>query len=124
MASTRQQKMARVLRDELSRIIREEVNDPRLGLVSITGVDVAPDMKSARVYVSVYGSQDEQQQSLDVLVRASGFLRGEFGRQINLRYTPQLFFELDTSLERGARVVELLHEIEKEQQKEHHEDQA
>lgn len=112
MASTRIQKMAKLLKEELSRIIREEINDPRLGFVSITDIELTPDLHVAHIHISAYGTAEEQQSSMDVLHRASGFLRGELGRQVELRYTPELRFHLDTSLERGARVVELLREIE------------
>lgn len=112
MASTRMQKVARLLKEELSRIIREEVNDPRLGFISITDIELPPDLHVARVFISAYGTPEEQASSMAVLERAAGFLRGELSRQIDMRYTPELRFQLDTSLERGARVFELLHEIE------------
>ncbi|HEX2951867.1 MAG TPA: 30S ribosome-binding factor RbfA [Armatimonadota bacterium] len=112
MASTRTQKMSRLLRDELSRIIREEINDPRLGFISITDVEMTPDLRVAHVHISAYGTPEEQANSMGVLDRASGFLRGELGRQIDIRYIPELRFHLDKSLERGSRVVELLREIE------------
>lgn len=112
MASTRAQKMARLLRDELSRIIREEVNDPRLGFISITEIEMTPDLHVAHIYISAYGTPEEQNNSMGVLERAASFLRGELGRQIELRYIPELKFHLDRSLERGSQVVELLRQIE------------
>jgi ribosome-binding factor A len=112
MASTRLQRVARLLKEELSRIIRAEIDDPRLGMVSITDVDVAPDLRAAEIFVSVYGDADAQAASIAVLERASKYLRGVLGREIEMRYTPELHFHLDHSLERGARVLELLHEIE------------
>lgn len=108
MGSTRQQRMSRLLREELSRIIREEINDPRLGLISITEIELTPDFRAARIYISAYGTPEEQQASMDVLDRAKGFLRGELSRQLDLRHTPEIGFQLDPSLERGARVFELL----------------
>ncbi|HOF89937.1 MAG TPA: 30S ribosome-binding factor RbfA [Armatimonadota bacterium] len=115
MASTRLQRVGRVIKEELSRIIREEIDDPRLGLVSITGVEVTPDLRIAHVHVSVYGDEAQRKMSLGILDRASRFLRGVLGREIELRYTPELHFHLDTSLERGARIFELLHEIKTEE---------
>jgi len=107
--------VGRVIKEELSRIIREEIDDPRLGLVSITGVEVTPDLRIAHVHVSVYGDEAQRKMSLGILDRASRFLRGVLGREIELRYTPELHFHLDTSLERGARIFELLHEIKTEE---------
>ncbi|MHB9131989.1 MAG: 30S ribosome-binding factor RbfA [Armatimonadota bacterium] len=112
MASTRKQKMVRVLRDELSRIIREEMNDPRLGLVSITDIELTPDLRVAQIYFSVYGTPEEQQESMAALDRASRFLRGELSRQLDMRHTPELHFHLDRSLERGAHVFELISKLE------------
>lgn len=111
MASTRLQKVSRMLREELSRIIREEINDPRLGFISITDIELTSDLKTATVYISAYGTPEEQKESMDVLFRATGFLRGELGRQVELRYTPELNFHLDKSIERGARIFELLNEV-------------
>lgn len=124
MASTRIQKVSRLLREELSRIIREEMNDPRLGFISITEVELPPDLHVAHVHISAFGSPEEQQNSMDVLDRAAGFLRGELSRQVDMRYTPELRFHLDTSLERGSRVFELLKEIEPMLPKEESDDKS
>ena len=108
MASTREQRMKRLLKEELSRIIRKEMNDPRLGLMSITDVELTPDYRVANIYISIYGTPEEQETSMLVLTGASRFLRGELGKQIDLRYTPELRFHIDRSIERGSRVFELL----------------
>lgn len=111
MGSTRLQKMARLLKEELSRIIREEINDPRLGFISITEIEVSHDLGFADIYISAYGTDEEEAASIAVLERASGFLRGELGRQIEIRHIPELHFHLDKSLQRGFKVVELLRQI-------------
>lgn len=111
MSSTRQQRVASMLKEELSRIIREEMNDPRLGFISITDIQVASDLRTAHVYISVYGTPEEQKASVDALEHARGYMRTTLGKEINMRYTPELHFHLDTSIERGARVFELLKEI-------------
>ena len=110
MSATRIQKMTRLLKEELSRIIREEINDPRLGFVSITDIELQQDFRIANVYLSVYGTPEEQETSMNVLIGASRFLRGELSRQVDLRHTPELHFHLDKSIERGARIFELLKE--------------
>lgn len=126
MASTRMQRMSRLLKEELSRIIREEINDPRLGFISILDVQMTPDFRIAHVYVSVYGTPEQQNDSIAVLDRASRFLRGVLGNQVEMRYTPELHFHLDRSIERGARIFELLKEAppaeEKEENKEENAD--
>lgn len=112
MASTRQQRMARVLRDEISRILREDLHDPRVGFVSITDIELTPDLHMANIFVSVYGEDEEQQKTITALERATGFIRGELGRQLHdLRFIPELRFRLDPSLARGARVLELLRQV-------------
>lgn len=112
MSTTRQQKMAKVLKEELSRIIREEMNDPRLGLLSITDINLTPDLHTAHVYVSVYGTPEEQQASIAALEGARRYLRGVLGKEVEMRYTPELVFHLDHSLERGAHIFELLKQVE------------
>jgi ribosome-binding factor A len=112
MGSTRLQKVSRLLKEELSRIIREEMNDPRLGLVSITEVEMTPDLKIAHIYISAYGTPEEQADSMTALTRGSRFLRGELGKQVEMRHTPELHFHQDRSIERGARVFELLRQVQ------------
>lgn len=112
MASTRQQKVSKMLREELSLIIRRDINDPRLGFISITEVEMTHDFHTAHIYISAYGTEEEQTNSMQVLERAAGFLRGGIGRSLDMRFTPELCFHLDTSLARGARVFELLNKID------------
>ena len=112
MSSTRLQRMGKLLKEELSRIIREEINDPRLGFVSITDVEMTPDLHVAHIYVSVYGSPEEQEMSVGVLERANRFLRGELGKQVEMRYTPELHFHLDLSIERGVKMYTMLKDLE------------
>jgi ribosome-binding factor A len=116
MSATRLQRIGRLIQEELSSIIRREVDDPRLGLISITGVEVTTDLRIAHVYVSVYGEPEQQQMSISILDRANRFLRGMLGKVIEIRHTPELHFHLDTSLERGARIFELLHEVQAEKE--------
>lgn len=114
MASTRVQRITKMLKEEMSRIIRVEINDPRLGFLSITDVEMTPDLRVAHIYVSVYGTPEEQDATIGVLERASRFLRGELGKQVEMRYTPELHFHLDRSIERGAHIFDLLHHINTE----------
>jgi len=88
-----------------------ELKDPRIGLVTVTGVDTAPDLRHAVVYVSVLGSARRRKASLQGLAAAHGLLQGRLARQLRLRRTPQLTFEYDPSVERGVRMTQLIDEL-------------
>ena len=88
-----------------------ELKDPRIGLVTVTGVDTAPDLRHATVYVSVLGSARRRQASLQGLTAAHGLLQGRLARQLRLKRTPQLTFEYDPSVERGVRMTRLIDEL-------------
>jgi len=88
-----------------------ELKDPRIGLVTVTGVDTAPDLRRATVYVSVLGSARKRQTTLQGLAAAHGLLQGRLARQLRLKRTPQLTFEYDPSVERGVRMTQLIDEL-------------
>ena len=108
MPTVRQAKVAEMIKRALAEVLHREMRDPRLAMVSITDVDVARDFTAAKVFVSVIGDQAEKEDALHALQGASGFLRGQLGKAIDLRTVPTLAFEYDTGIERGARVFELL----------------
>lgn len=113
--SRRQEKVNDLLREVLSEIVQREVKDPRLGFISVTGVEVAQDLSSAKVFVSVMGDDAQQKDSIAVLQRAKGFLRSELARRVrSMRHTPELIFKLDTSVQHGTRVFELLEQVKRE----------
>lgn len=109
--SRRSQRVADLVRAELSRLVLTEAHDPELRRVTITDVEMPPDLKSARVFFSCLGGDDEREKASDALRRAAGYLRREVGQRCRLRYAPELHFVADLSLERGARIEELLHEV-------------
>lgn len=101
-----------LLRLEISELLLREVQDPRLGvLLSVTQVDTSPDLKRARVFVSVMGSEAERREALRGLRSAAPFVRRELAHRLDLRSIPEVSFHLDDSLERGARVLEILREV-------------
>jgi len=108
MTVRRGERMADLIRAELARALREEVRDPSLGFVTLTAVDLSPDLRSARVYVSVLDADAER--TLDGLRRATPFLRRTLARNAGLRFTPDLRFVFDPSLARGSRIERLLRE--------------
>ena len=100
------------VREEIMQIIRRDLKDPRIGFVSITEVRMSPDLRSARVRVSVLGDEDEARATLAGLRSASGLIRHEIGRRLqNLKFTPDLRFELDPSIEYSVRISKTLREI-------------
>jgi ribosome-binding factor A len=107
----RSQRVADVVRAELSRLILLEAHDPDLRQVTVTDVEMPPDLRSARVYFSCLGGDDEREKAGAALRRAAGYLRREVGQRCQLRYAPELHFTDDRSLERGARIEELLHQV-------------
>ena len=88
-----------------------ELKDPRIGLVTVTGVDTTPDLRHATVYVSVLGNERRRQATLRALTAAHGLLQGRLARQLRLKRTPQLSFEYDQSVERGVRMTRLIDEL-------------
>jgi len=99
------------LKRELSELIRSEVRDPRVGAVTITGVDTAADLGSARVYVRAVGGHAELADSLEGLEAAAPFLRGTLGRSLRLRKIPELRFREDRSYQQALRIEEILSEV-------------
>lgn len=114
MPSIRQARVAEMIKRELAEIFQREMRDPRLSLISVNEVEVAPDLSVAKVFVSAIGDDQKKAEALKALQGASGFLRGQLGHRIELRSVPALQFRYDTGVERGARMFELLREEERE----------
>jgi ribosome-binding factor A len=103
------------LRADLADLIVREVKDPRLaGLVTVTDVDLSPDLRHAKVFVSVLGSEDDRKHSLAALRSATGFLRSQIAARLTTKRAPDLQFALDASIERGERIMQLIREVERE----------
>ena len=109
--SRRSSRVSDLVRAELSRLVLIEARDPELKRVTITDVEMPPDLKSAKVFFSCLGGDAEREKAGEALRRAAGYLRREVGQRCGLRYAPELKFMSDLSLERGARVEELLHQV-------------
>jgi len=107
-------RVAEQIRQEIIPIVEYELNDSRIGFVTVTDVEVTPDLKLAKIFVSVMpgeeGNEKEKETSLQALNHAAGYIRRELGARLRLRYTPQLSFLYDHSIERGNRIEELLKE--------------
>ena len=104
-----------LLREELTDIIRREVKDPRVGFMSITNVDVTPDLRSARVFVSVLGTGEEREKTLDALRSAAKFIRFHLKPRLRMRQIPDLEFRDDRSMEYAEQISATLREIKQSQ---------
>lgn len=101
-----------LLREEMTSIITRDVDDPRIGFTTITDVQTAPDLRHAKVLVSVIGRAEERQATVAALGRAMPFVRHELGKRLRLKRIPEFHLELDESVERGTRILHLLDELE------------
>jgi ribosome-binding factor A len=106
--------MASQIRREVSQMLMGGIKDERVshGLVSVTSVVVAGDLQHCKIFVSVFGSADDQSQAMEGLASASSFVKGELGRRLKMRRTPELVFVLDRGFERSANVLGILHQLE------------
>lgn len=109
--SFRPERLAEAIKKEISELLREELKDPRIGFVSITSVEVSKDLRYANVFASVFGDPAKQKSCIEALQKAQGFIRGELGRRIRLRYTPEITFKLDHSISHGSRIIALMEEV-------------
>jgi len=108
-----------LIRQEICELLRRQVKDPRLGnFIAITGVSTSPDLRHAKVFVSRIGNEEEKQETLSVLVAASGFFRNELAKRLRLRRIPELSFQRDDSIERGEYLLKLIDEVSTERRTE------
>jgi ribosome-binding factor A len=111
MTSRRLLKAAEAVREVVSMAILTDLRDPRVQNVTVTGVEVAPDMRSAKVLVSVMADEGKQHLCLKGLQNASGYLQSQLAKKIDTRYTPRLTFELDQGLKKSLEVAKILHDL-------------
>jgi ribosome-binding factor A len=107
-AKYHRERLGEALREEIETIVEGELGDPRIGLANVTAVEIAEDSRSARIYVSVEGSEEDVERSLGGLTAAVGFIRREVAENLRLRRPPELYFQLDRSHKYGTRIDELL----------------
>ncbi len=111
MTGHRASRVGEAIKKEVTQMLGNELKDPRIGFVTVTAVEASQDLSHARIFVSVYGSDEQKVQTLQALNKAKGFVRSELGKRIRLRYTPEVEFRFDESIERGARIMELLNKV-------------
>jgi len=111
LVTRRTRQVGEFLREELTDIIRREVKDPRIGFMSVTRVDVTPDLRYAAVYISVLGTDEEREETLKALRSASGFIRHHLKPRLRMRQIPELEFRDDRSMEHAEQIARTLREI-------------
>lgn len=104
----RTDRLNEVIKKEIWELILREIKDPRIGFITLTRVVLSEDLRQAKVYVSIYGKEEEKKETCNGLKSASGFIRGELGKRLNLRYTPKIDFILDSSIEYGSHISQIL----------------
>jgi ribosome-binding factor A len=112
MQGKRSDRVGALLRSTLGELLLRDIKDPRVGMVTITDVELSADLKHARVFVSVLGDATARQRSLDGLASARPYIQSQVGRRLGLRATPELRFLLDPSFDRAARIDALLRDLE------------
>jgi ribosome-binding factor A len=117
MATTRRMsRVAELIKREVSQMILFELKDDRVGagMISITDVDVSGDLQHAKIFVSIYGSDEARAETMAALHSAAGYIRSNLGKRVRLRRTPEVIFAEDRSLERGTEMLSLLNRLEQE----------
>lgn len=115
MARLRVEKLQEAIKQELSKILLQDIKDPRIKFVTVTGVELTDDISKAKVYVSLYGTEKDQEEAWQGLNKAVGYMRTEIAKRIRLRFAPVLIFAKDTSMEYSAHIEELLRKIKQEE---------
>lgn len=110
----RRQRVAEEIKRRASQFIREELKDPRLGFLTITDVEVNSDLTHATLFVSVLGDEAEQQGTMQALRSAKGLIKRDIGDWLRIRTVPEINFSLDTSIERGTRILQIMRGLEQE----------
>ena len=106
------EKLQELIKQEMSKMLLKELKDPRIGFVTVTDVEMTGDLREAKIYVSVMGGAEQVKSSLEGLNSALGFVRREIGQRVRLRFTPEISFALDTSLDYGDHIQKLLLQVE------------
>jgi ribosome-binding factor A len=122
MGYPRTNRISEEIKKLVSHLIMNELKDPRLSpLTSVVAVEVTRDLRYANIFISVYGSQDDKENSMKALQNAGGFIRKEIGKSLKLRYTPEPLFKMDQSIEQGMHINDLISKVNKKDAVDDHE---
>jgi ribosome-binding factor A len=108
----RSARLGELILAEVSELLARDIKDPRIGFVTFTRVEISDDLRHAKVFASILGSAQDKTRTLQGLASASGYMRRHLGQALHLRYTPELTFLLDESLEHGAKIAQLLRQLD------------
>ena len=111
MANKRAIRVGELLKEEISQIVLREMKDPRIGFVSVTDVVVSGDLRHAKVFISVYGTDKEKEETLEGLQQAQGFVRKLVGERVKIHHTPEIIFRYDDSIEKGVHISEIIKDL-------------
>ncbi len=109
--SLRREKLQELFKEETGVILQRRLRDPRVGFVSVTDVELSTDLRHAKIFVSILGDAATKERTMAALEGAAGFVRGELGRRVRMRFVPEVMFRLDDSIEHGARINALLRQV-------------
>lgn len=115
MARLRVEKVQEAIKHEISKMLLHDVKDPRIQFVTVTGVELTDDMSYAKIFISMYGPKDKQDETWKALNKALGFMRTEIAKRIRLRFAPTLILQKDTSAEYSAHIQSILDKIKQEE---------
>ncbi len=118
MSTQRTGRVQEALRQEISKIVQQELKDPRLGFITITHVELTKDLRFAKIFFSVLGTQKEKQKTLKGLISAKGHIKGLLADRVKLRYMPEIVFKLDESYEHAQEIYDILGKLKKEKKEE------
>lgn len=116
MEGKRSEKVADLIHKEISEMLVKTIKDPRIGFVTITRVEASEDCRSAKVYFSMTGTREDRERSMKGLSSAKGYVRKELGRRIRLRYTPEIIFKFDPSIEYAIHIGEVIRHLKKDEE--------
>ncbi|MCC3143837.1 30S ribosome-binding factor RbfA [Halanaerobium sp. Z-7514] len=111
MTKKRAIRVGELLKEEISQIILREMKDPRIAFVSVTDVKVSGDLRHAKVFISVFGSDKEKEETMEGLERATGYIRKLVGERIKIHHTPEIIFRYDDSIEQGVHISEIINDL-------------
>jgi ribosome-binding factor A len=105
-----------VIKEEISDILQRKLKDPRIGFVTVTAVEVSPDLRHANIFVSILGNKKEKEATYQSLIGARGFIRSELSKRIRIKFLPEISFSIDESVEEGIRISKLIKKIRKKEE--------
>ncbi|MGM8214514.1 30S ribosome-binding factor RbfA [Bacillaceae bacterium W0354] len=114
MNNIRANRVAEQMKKELGDILSRKIKDPRVGFVTVTDVQVTGDLQQAKIFISIFGDEEQKDETLVGLAKSKGFIRSEIGKRIRLRKTPEISFEIDHAIEYGNKIEKLIRDINKE----------